>query len=166
MTFWRRRDKRTAGREASPEGAEPPRQPRSPGPPAKGTKIRLFLHPPDRLDRLLELDLPDGDTGAPVMLRCFEPPPERGGGRPDTPSRAWVVELNAEDVERVRDGARAIRLMPLGEHGDLGDGATVELSFSAGPAEARLKWWMSAPAGWAPAAALVQHLRELSGEDR
>lgn len=169
MTFWRKKPAASAEAGEATEGAKAPgrkgaRAHRPAGPPVKGTKVRLFLHPPDGIDRLLEVDVPDDDHEGSVTLRCFEPPPERGGGSPDVRSRAWAVDLSEGDVAVLKEKAGAIRLVPLGGRSALGDGSTVELILSSGPAEARLKWWMAPPAGWAPAAELVDLLRALSGE--
>lgn len=165
MRFWRKK----SGAEASPEptAAESPGEPlRKPvGPPVKGTKLRLFLHPPGRVSRLLEVNLPDDPDAAGVALRCFEPPPESGGGAGDSPSRAWAVDLERAVVQDLRDRAANLRVAPLGGPSSLGDGSTVELILSAGPAEASLRWWTSAPSGWSAAAGLVDALRRLSGED-
>lgn len=166
MRFWRRKPESTAESLPEPSGSPGEVKQRRPStPPVKGTKIRLFLHPPGRMARLLEVDLPDDEAAGDVSLRCFEPPPEGGGGGEDTPSRAWKVDLTAEDVQRIRATASAIRLIPLGGRSRAGDGSTVEITISAGPAEARLKWWMSPPEGWAVAADLVESLRQLSGEE-
>lgn len=146
----------------SPEQA---RERRRSTPQVKGTKIRLFLQPPGRMARLLEVDLPDNEAMDGVSLRCFEPPPEGGSGSGDSPSKSWKVDLTVEDVRRIRETASAIRLIPLRGRSRAGDGTTVELTISAGPAEARLKWWMTPPAGWSVAADLVQSLRLLSGEE-
>ncbi len=165
MTFWRKKNK-AASTSTGVADSDPTPKPRQPSrPPVKGTKVRLFLHPPGRTDRLLEVTLPDDGSTDDVTLRCFEPPPERGGGGGDRPSRAWVVDLSAEDIEGIKERAGAIRLLPLGGPSRNGDGSTVELIISAGPAEARLKWWMAAPAGWSAASELVELLRLLSGEE-
>lgn len=166
MRFFRKKPQASSGSGYPDEPTRAPSVDRRPStPPVKGTKIRLFLHPPGRLARLLELDLPDDATVDGVTLRCFEPPPEGGRGAGDTPRRAWKVDLTDDDLERIRETAAAIRLIPLGGRSPMGDGSTVELTISAGPAEARLKWWMTPPEGWSVAADLVESLRRLSGEE-
>lgn len=166
MRFWRKKPESVAG--STPDTSTRPKEVQERRPsnaPVKGTKIRLFLQPPGRLARLLEVDLPDDQAAGGVSLRCFEPPPEGGGGGGKTPSKAWKVDLTTEDVQRIRERASAIRLIPLGGRSRAGDGSTVEITISAGPAEARLKWWMTPPEGWSTAAELVESLRRLSGEE-
>ncbi len=166
MRFWRKKPETVPGSAPEPSGTPKEVKERRPStPPVKGTKIRLFLHTPGRMARLLEVDLPDGEAAGDVSLRCFEPPPEGGGGDENTPSRAWKVDLTTEEVQRIRETASAIRLIPLGGRSRAGDGSTVEITISAGPAEARLKWWMTPPEGWSMAADLVESLRQLSGEE-
>jgi hypothetical protein len=170
MRFWRKKGETAGDRDTGKAGKAPPFQPdpatKKPSRPrVTGTKIRLFLQPPGRTTRLLELDLPNdvGEDGA--TLRCFEPPPEGGQGGGQSESRAWVVEVDQEQMAAIRARAEGIRLLPLGGRSSSGDGSTVELTISSGPAEARLTWWMAPPSGWADAAQLVQDLRRLSGEE-
>ncbi len=166
MRFWRKKPESGAGSTPEPSNhAKEVRERRPATAPVKGTKIRLFLHPPGRSARLLEVILPDDETANDVSLRCFEPPPEGGGGGGNTPSKAWKVDLTDDDVRRIRERASAIRLIPLGGRSGAGDGSTVEITISAGPAEARLKWWMTPPEGWSTATELVESLRQLSGEE-
>jgi len=131
----------------------------------KGTKVRLFLQPPGRIARLLEVILPDDEADDEVTLRCFEPPPEGGAAPGESSVRAWKVDLDRDAVAQVREQAARIRLVPLGGRSSSGDGSTVELTIAAGSAEARLTWWMAPPAGWSAASDLVDGLRRLSGEE-
>ena len=167
MRFWRKKSEPDASPGTNAPEASSTREPnRKPsGPPVKGTKVRLFLHPPGRVSRLLEVSLPDDPDASGVALRCFEPPPEGGGGAGDSPSKAWAVELGPNVVQDLRDQTANLRIAPLGGRSTQGDGSNVELTISAGPAEASLKWWMSAPSGWAAAGDLVETLRKLSGEE-
>ena len=165
MRFWRKKD---AGDGASSVGSaatsssETRRQPTKP--PVKGTKVRVFLQPPGRIARLLEVVLPDDDADDDVSLRCFEPPPEGGAASGESSVRAWTVDLDTAAVSQVRDQAAAIKLLPVGGRSAAGDGSTVELTIAAGSAEARLTWWMAPPLGWSAASDLVDGLRRLSGE--
>lgn len=160
--FWKKKDRDAAPPTEEPSAARTP--PRPTRPPVKGTKVRLFVHPPGRTSRLLEVDLPDDPATDGVALRCFEPPPDGGRSDPDSPTRAWVVDLDEEATRSLLEQAGRIRLLPLGAAARDGDGSTVELTLSSGPAEARLSWWMSAPSGWKAASELVETLRGLAGE--
>lgn len=128
-------------------------------------KVRLFTRPAGRVPSLYEVDLPNGEgaSDAPVRMRCFSPPPEGGHPRaPDTPTRAWTVDLDQEEVGDLQALARRISLFPMGPAGTTDEATTVELSLASGQAEARIRWWMSPPAEWTDVDRFVARLAELA----
>ena len=128
-------------------------------------KVRLFLSPADDVPSLYEIDLPEDGEESPGTLRCFSPPPESRGARQDVASRAWTVDVGRDETAELRELAGSISLFPVGPPMPSEEAATVELSLTAGQAEARIRWWMSPPREWSGVDRFVARLRELAQKE-
>lgn len=126
-------------------------------------KIRLYAQPPGRASILLEVDLPEAADDDAVKLKCFSPPPNNQADLAQYgKTRAWAVTLEAEDVSKLGRLSEAVRIVPFGDAKPRGGGWPVELSFSSGQAEARLTWWMRAPAAWTAVQEIITEMMDLS----
>lgn len=117
-------------------------------------KIRLFLTPAIGPATLLETEL-DGAEAAHV--RAFTPPPGTGEG-----GASRAVAVDPETAASLRELVGSLRVVPFGDPPAERTGPAVELVLSEGQAEARLQWWLGAPAGWDAADRLVRTLADLT----
>ncbi len=121
------------------------------------------MRPPGRPATLLEVALPEEAPSEPAQLKCFCPPPDSRSEQAEFgATKAWAVEVPPEECAALVELAADFRVVPFVDARPKGMGSPVEVVISEGQAEARMSWWMSAPAGWGPLDRLVGRVVEIS----